>query len=214
MAMTATADVTRLAAAYRRTGIEAPDPDPLGQFACWLEEWRAACPGLPASAVLATADHHGRPSARWVDVAHVDHGFVFFTHHASRKAADLAVNRAASLCFGWLDLGRQIRVDGTADRLTDVESDAHFAGLPRSLQTLAWASEQSAEIGDREVVRERFGQARERFAGQEIPRPVHWGGYRVTPLEVEFWQRRGDEIQDRLRYHRDGAGWRHVRLAP
>ncbi|GGS61014.1 pyridoxine/pyridoxamine 5'-phosphate oxidase [Planobispora rosea] len=188
--------------------------DPLRQFLLWEEEWRAADPRMPLSAVLATADHHGRPSARWVDVAYVDHGFVYFTNHASRKAADVAVNPVAALCFGWLDRGRQIRAEGPVVRLGEVESDSHFATLPRSLQLLAWSSDQSAEIDDRRVVRERFDLQRARFTGQEIPRPRHWGGYRLVPEEMEFWQRRADEIQDRVRYRRQDEGWRAVRIAP
>ncbi|WP_336213804.1 pyridoxine/pyridoxamine 5'-phosphate oxidase [Nonomuraea sp. LPB2021202275-12-8] len=184
--------------------------DPLRQFQLWQEE----CREMPDSAVLATADHHGRPSARWVDVAYVDHGFVYFTNHASRKAADVAVNPVAALCFGWLDRGRQVRAEGPVGRLSEVESDAHFATLPRSIQLLAWSSDQRAEIGDRQVVRDRFGAERTRFTGQEIPRPGHWGGYRLTPQEMEFWQRRADEIQDRFRYLRQADGWRMVRIAP
>ncbi|MGP4024141.1 pyridoxamine 5'-phosphate oxidase [Actinomadura sp. 3N407] len=188
--------------------------DPLRQFLRWQDEWRAANAQMPDSAVLATADHHGRPSARWVDVAYVDHGFVYFTNHASRKASDVAVNPVAALCFGWLDKGRQVRAEGPVSRLDEVESDAHFATLPRSIQLLAWSSDQCAEIGDRRVVRERFDAERDRFAGQEVPRPGHWGGYRLTPEEMEFWQRRADEIQDRLRYRRREDGWRVVRVAP
>ncbi|NKZ06469.1 pyridoxamine 5'-phosphate oxidase [Actinomadura latina] len=188
--------------------------DPLRQFTRWQEEWRAANAQMPNSAVLATSDHRGRPSARWVDVAYVDHGFVYFTNHASRKASDVAVNPMAALCFGWLDKGRQVRAEGPVSRLDDVESDAYFATLPRSIQLLAWSSDQCAEIDDRNVVRARFDAERARFTGQEIPRPGHWGGYRLTPDEMEFWQRRADEIQDRLRYRRRDEGWRVVRVAP
>lgn len=189
--------------------------DPLQQFTRWQEEQRAAEAQMPpASAVLATADHRGRPSARWVDVAYVDHGFVFFTGHGSRKASDVAVNPVAALCFGWLEKGRQVRAEGPVSRLNDVESDAYFATLPRGVQLLAWSSDQRAEIDDRQVVRERFDAERARFTGQEIPRPAHWGGYRLTPEEMEFWQRRADEIQDRLRYRRHEEGWRVVRVAP
>lgn len=183
--------------------------DPLRQF----QQWAADRP-MPSSAVLATADHRGRVSARWVDVAYVDHGFVYFTHHASRKAADVAVNPWAALCFGWLEDGRQIRAEGQVARVSDVESDTHFATLPRSIQLLAWSSDQRAEIDDRKVVRGRFDAERERFLGQEIPRPQRWGGYRLVPEEMEFWQRRADEIQDRFRYRRDTGGWQHVRVAP
>ncbi|MFC4049807.1 pyridoxamine 5'-phosphate oxidase [Actinomadura syzygii] len=193
--------------------------DPLRQFTRWRDEWLAAdaqAPDAqaPGSAVLATADHHGRPSARWVDVAYVDHGFVYFTNHASRKAADVAVNPTAALCFGWLAKGRQVRAEGPVSRLDEVESDTYFATLPRSLQLLAWSSDQSAEIDDRQVVRERFDAERARFSGQEVPRPAHWGGYRLTPEEMEFWQRRADEIQDRVRYRRREEGWQAVRVAP
>ncbi|MFI6902179.1 pyridoxal 5'-phosphate synthase [Nonomuraea sp. NPDC050394] len=179
--------------------------DPLREFARWE---------MPGFAVLATADHHGRPSARWVDVAYVDHGFVYFTNHASRKAADVAVNPMAALCFALLEKGRQVRVEGLVARLGEVESDAHFASLPRTLQLLAWSSDQRSEIGDRQAVRTRFDDHRARFTGQEVPRPVHWGGYRLTPREMEFWQRRADEIQDRVRYRHASGGWHVTRLAP
>ncbi|MEU7991295.1 pyridoxamine 5'-phosphate oxidase [Streptosporangium canum] len=216
--MSTTTDLIRLGASYRRDGVDPGklESDPLAQFRHWHDEWLGTGPAAGQAAVLATADIHGRPSARWVDLAYVDHGFVFFTNYGSRKSADLAVNPQAALCFGWLEVGRQVRAEGGVARLTDVESDAFFAGLPRGVQLLSWASDQRRVVGDRDVLQAQLAQAGDRFSGQEVPRPAHWGGYRLTPEEVEFWQRRTDEIQDRFRYRREivGDGWRSVQIAP
>ncbi|WP_440071898.1 pyridoxamine 5'-phosphate oxidase [Streptosporangium sp. OZ121] len=214
--MSMTADLSRLGASYRREGVEPSEleSDPLAQFRRWHDEWLAAARPASSSAVLATADDAGRPSARWVDVAYVDHGFVFFTDHGSRKGADLAVNPRAALCFGWLEVGRQVRVEGEAARIPDVESDAFFAALPRGIQSLAWATDQRRIVNGGQELRESLAEVGERFSGQEVPRPVHWGGYRLVPGEVEFWQRRADEVQDRFRYSREGGGWRIDQVAP
>lgn len=190
--------------------------DPLERFRSWREKWAAAGPVDDAAAVLATADHHGRPSARVIDVASVDHGFVFFTNHASRKASDLVVNPRAELCFSWLNIGRQLRAFGSVHRITDVESDAFFAGLPRRVALLAWVSNQRQHLQEPNELHDRLAAAQERFASQEIPRPLHWGGYRLIPLEFEFWQERRDGLHDRLRFGRErqDADWRIQQIAP
>jgi pyridoxamine 5'-phosphate oxidase len=211
-------DLPTVRARLRREGLDraALVDDPIDQFRQWRADWAATGPYDPDAAVLATADAEGRPSARWVDVADVDHGFVFLTDHGSRKALDLAVNPRAGLTFGWLEMERQVRVDGTVTRLTDVESDVLFARLPRPVQLLVWATRQSSALPDPEELRSARRKAERRFAGQEVPRGRHWGGYRLVPDEVEFWQGRLDGVQDRFRYLRtaDEPGWRIERLAP
>ena len=197
--MTATADLTA---------------DPIERFRSWHEEWAARKPADAAAAVLATADQRGRPSARYVDVARIDHGFVFFTNHGSRKGVDLAVNPHAELCFGWLEAGRQIRVFGPVSRLDDVESDAHFATLAQPLALMAWASDQRSTLEDPGALESRLAEVDERLRGQEIPRPLHWGGYRLLPEEAEFWEQRGRALPERTRYVRVAGEWREERVSP
>jgi len=187
--------------------------DPLIQFRRWQQECESSS---ATAAVLATADVDCRPSVRWVDVVRVDSGFVFFTNHGSRKGAELSANPQAALCFGWLELGRQVQVRGRIRWLTDLDCDAYYGSLPRPVQLLVWASEQSRPVAGRAEVQAKLASADDRFAGQEIPRPGHWGGYRLIPDEVEFWQERSDRVQDRLRYRRPepDAPWHIERLAP
>lgn len=205
-------------ARYRRTGITADDldPNPFTQFKAWYDEWAGTNPYDPAAAVLATADAARRPSARYIDLAYVDHGLVFFSDHGSRKGTDIAVNPQAALCFGWLELARQVRVSGAVARLTELESDTYYGMLPRNLQLLVWASNQSRPIPDHAATERRVAEVKARFAGQEVPRSNHWGGYRLVPEQFEFWQERSDGIQDRFRYQRPGPDepWTRERLAP
>ncbi len=188
--------------------------DPLELFRSWHDEWTAREPTDAAAAVLATADQRGRPSARYVDLARVDHGFVFFTNHGSRKGIDLAVNPAAELCFGWLEVGRQIRVSGPVSRLDDVDSDAHFATLAPPLALMAWASDQRSPLEDPRALEVRLAETQERFSGQEIPRPLHWGGYRLLPEQAEFWEQSGRALPRRLRYVRIDGAWSSEHVSP
>jgi pyridoxamine 5'-phosphate oxidase len=183
--------------------------DPMVLF----ESWRA---GAELEMVLSTASASGEPSARTVLLKGVDHGFVFFTNHASRKAADLAANPRAALVFRWPALARQVTVRGTVGSVTDAESDAYFATRPVGSQLGAWASRQSEVLADRSILEQRVAEVAARFAGQPIPRPDFWGGYRVVPVAIEFWQGRDDRLHDRVRYRRaaEGEEWIEERIYP
>lgn len=189
--------------------------DPFEQFHLWFEDARAADLVEPNAMTLATVDAIGRPSARTVLLKAIDErGFGFFTNYNSRKGQDLDQNPLASLLFWWPPLERQVRIDGRAERMTAAESDGYFAERPRGAQIGAWASEQSAVIAGRAELEGAEQAAEERFAGAPVPRPPHWGGYRVVPESIEFWQGRRNRLHDRLRYRREGCVWRIERLAP
>ena len=193
-----------------------PD-DPFALFRQWFEEALRAEQVEPNAMTLATASPDGRPSARVVLLKGVDaRGFVFFTNYTSRKARELEAVAHAALVFWWDRLERQVRIEGTAERVDEVASEAYFKTRPRGSQLGAWASPQSQVIDGAEVLTERLAEVEAHFAEHEaVPRPSHWGGYRVVPHAVEFWQGRPSRLHDRLRYrHDDEAGWILERLAP
>jgi pyridoxamine 5'-phosphate oxidase len=166
---------------------------------------------------VATVDEHGRPASRYVLLRGIDErGLAFFTNYASDKARALAANPNCALTFGWLALHRSVRVEGVAERLPEQESDAYFAGRPRSSRIGAWASPQSTVLASRAELDELFAAAEARFAGtDDVPRPAGWGGYLVRPERVELWQGRPSRLHDRVRYARGAdGGWSRVRLAP
>ncbi len=164
---------------------------------------------------LATATPDGMPAARMMLLKGVDQrGFTFFTNYESRKGRELLANSRAALVFHWAVLQRQVRVEGSVERLTHAESEAYFQTRPRGSQIGAWASRQSAELSSREELDRRVREHQDRFAGQAVPLPPFWGGFRLTPTAIEFWQGRINRLHDRLRYVRDGSGWTVARLYP
>jgi pyridoxamine 5'-phosphate oxidase len=187
--------------------------DPFAQFARWFEQARALEPDATAM-VLATASAAGRPSARTVLLKAVDaRGFVFYTNYESRKAREIADTGRASLLFYWRSLERQVRVDGSVEKVSAHESDAYFATRPLESRWSVYASRQSHVIHSRAALESRFEAARQTY-GDSVPRPSWWGGYRVVPDEVEFWQGRQSRLHDRLRYVSEAGGWMRERLAP
>lgn len=189
--------------------------DPLDLFRAWYDEARAAEPNDPDAMALATADADGRPSVRMVLLKGVDaRGFVFYTNRESRKAADLAANAHAALLFHWKSLRRQVRIEGAVTRVSDEESDAYFASRGRDSQLGAWASDQSRPLADRATFEHRFEEMQARFDEQPVPRPPHWGGYRVAPERIEFWIDRAHRLHERRLFVREGEGWREGLLYP
>ena len=191
------------------------DPDPIKQFMVWFRAAGAAGPNEPNAMTLATAGEGGRPSARVVLLKDVSRGgFVFYTNYESRKGDDLAENPQAALVFFWPEIERQVRVEGRAERVDRSDSEAYWRTRPRGAQLGAWASDQSRVIAGRPVLDDRFREVAQRYAGVDVPAPPHWGGWRIMPSEIEFWQGRPDRMHDRLIYRRAEPGWTVERLAP
>jgi pyridoxamine 5'-phosphate oxidase len=191
-------------------------PDPLYQFRLWFTQALEAAVNEPNAMTLATATPNGQPSARIVLLKGVDEqGFVFFTSYESRKGRELESNPHAALVFFWPELERQVRVTGVASRVSPAESEAYFRSRPRGSRIGAWASAQSEVIPNRAALQERIDEVMARFPEEEVPIPPFWGGYRVVPEVVEFWQGRPSRLHDRLRYSRQPIGdWLIERLAP
>jgi pyridoxamine 5'-phosphate oxidase len=211
-----TADLRR---EYHRATLTETDVDasPVTQFERWLGEAVKAELAEPTAMTLATVGEDGRPAARIVLLKGVRaEGFLFFTNYDSRKGRELAANPHAALLFHWVELERQVRVEGEVSKASVADSDAYFASRPRLSRIGAWASPQSDPIPDRGWLEREFSAAQERFAANQdsIPRPPHWGGYRLLPTMVEFWQGRDSRLHDRIRYRREDAYWRIERLAP
>jgi pyridoxamine 5'-phosphate oxidase len=214
------ADLARLRREYGEHGLDTPDlaPEPIGMFRRWLDDAVAAGLHEPNAMTVSTVSTAGRPSSRMVLLKGLDaRGFVFYTNYDSRKGRELAVNRAAALLFPWHDLQRQVRVEGTVTQVSREESEAYFAGRPRDAQLGAWASHQSEEVASRAELQAVYDEAAARFEGGPVPCPPRWGGFRVAPEVVEFWQGRRGRMHDRLVY-RSGTGgearWTVTRLAP
>ncbi len=190
--------------------------DPIAQFALWYDEARAAEIVEPNAMTVATVGADGTPSARVVLLKGVDaDGFLFYTNYESRKGRELAANPRAALVFFWAELERQVRVVGTASRVSRAESQRYFESRPRGSRLGAWASSQSEVIAGRAVLAERMSELEQRYADQDIPLPPYWGGLRVRPATIEFWQGRPNRLHDRLRYTRNpNDTWTIERLAP
>ena len=192
------------------------DPNPFKQFEQWFQAALAAEPVLPEAGSLATATREGKLSSRMVLLKDFDErGFVFYTNYESRKGTELAENPNAALVFYWRQLERQICITGTVSKVSREESEAYFRTRPRESQIGALVSRQSQVIANREVLESRFQQLMSEYEGREIPLPSYWGGYRLSPATIEFWQGRPDRLHDRFLYKRQSSGqWQLERLSP
>lgn len=211
-------DISALRRNYAMESLSESDvqPDPIAQFNKWFQEALDSSLPEPNAMTLATADKQGRPSARTVLLKSYDHaGFVFYTNYESKKGAELAENPYAALLFTWLELERQIRIEGTVTRVTEAESTSYFQSRPKGSQIGAWASPQSRVIPGRAVLEENVAALLAQYADAEVlPKPAHWGGYLVQPELIEFWQGRESRLHDRIRYRLENGAWMIERLAP
>ena len=191
------------------------DPDPFRFFERWFDEAIHAEVREPNAMTLATLGADGQPAARIVLLKGMDaQGFVFFTNYESRKARELEAHPRAALVFWWEALERQVRIEGAVERVDAAESDAYFASRPRGSRLGAWASDQSRPIADRSVLEEKLAEVAAAYPGDAVPRPPHWGGFRLVPTLFEFWQGRASRLHDRLEYTPGSDGWTIRRLAP
>ena len=195
--------------------MEALSQDPLEQFEHWFAEAKRAGVEVPESMTLATADAGGAPSARMVLLKGAgEDGFVFYTGYGSRKSEELEQNPSAALVFYWRPLGRQVRVEGSVERVSEAESAGYFATRPRGSQLAAWASHQSRPLESREELERRYAELEREYEDRDVPLPPHWGGYRLHPEAIEFWEHRENRLHDRIRYTRAREGWKVERLSP
>jgi pyridoxamine 5'-phosphate oxidase len=201
---------------YTQAGLETGDPNPFYQFQLWFEQALHAQLLEPNAMTLATVTAEGKPHARIVLLKGFDErGFTFYTNFQSQKGQELTLNPYAALVFLWKDLERQVRVTGKIEQVSDTEADQYYHSRPLGSQLGAWASPQSAVIPDRQFLVDRMAQFTAQYLDKEIPRPANWGGFRVVPSEIEFWQGRTSRLHDRLRYQLQPAGhWQIDRLAP
>lgn len=209
-------DIAHIRQEYMRAGLDERDvlADPLAQFAAWFNDATNAALPLPNAMSLATISTDGKPASRLVLLKGVDRGgFVFYTNYDSRKGREISANTHAALLFGWLPLERQVRIEGSLTRVSAQESDDYFASRPLGSRHAAIASPQSEAIANRAALEARYNEVVS-ITGDKPQRPAHWGGYRLMPEAIEFWQGRANRLHDRLLFSKTDHGWRLSRLAP
>lgn len=202
---------------YRQATLSESDvaDDPITQFLTWFDQALAARVPEPNAVCVATVGADGCPSARMVLLKGADQrGFVFYTDYRSRKGQELTLHPCAALCFFWTEVERQVRITGSVERISRDEANEYFQSRPRGSQIGAWTSVQSSVLTSRSVLENELQQNMQRFSEGDIPLPEHWGGFRIIPREVEFWQGRASRLHDRIRYVRDGETWHKERLSP
>ena len=211
-------DISHFRREYLSGGLNRSDlaPDPVSQFATWFEQARKTTIADPTAMVLATVDRHGQPSQRTVLLKYFDQdGFVFFTNYGSGKAEEIAENDRVSLLFVWLELDRQVMINGYAEKISTKDSARYFISRPRDSQVAAWVSSQSHGLSSRQALMQKFSEMKKKFGEGKIPLPSFWGGYRVVPSEIEFWQGRENRLHDRFMYQQqEDKSWSIERLAP
>lgn len=210
-------DLTDHRVSYEAEGLDINSllDDPIDQFAVWFEEAEASGDPEPYAMVVSTVDADGRPRGRNVLLRGAnDQGFVFYTNYTSSKARAIEATGLAALTFRWFAIHRQVHVEGRVERIDEADSDAYFAKRPRDSQLGAWASHQSAVIDGSAVLEQRLADVTKRFDGADVPRPDFWGGYRVIPDVIEFWQGRPNRLHDRVRYSQRGTDWIRETLSP
>jgi len=190
--------------------------NPFVVFSEWLQQAESGGVEMPEAMVLSTIDANGNPSSRMVLLRGMnERGFIFYTNYHSRKSREIERNHKVSLLFYWETLGRQVRIEGMAEKVSDEVSDGYFRTRPRENQIAAWASDQSEPVPDRETLEDRFRMMKKKFSGKPVPRPPHWGGYLVIPRRFEFWQQGEHRLHDRIVYELQSDGkWERYRLYP